>query len=232
MAMISCPECGKEVSSLSKNCIHCGCPITVCPECNAVITGEVSVCGRCGHKFHRVVEAKQEEVIQAPPKNCTQVCQAWKSSTSFYRNYYTVTRPLLLIFSLLIFLVGAFVVIYWIVNRILEDTSSMTEVVISYKSTLKAVKITLFFASCFFVSLSICDAYAVFCAPIKLNQYAESKGIDLIRSLDYTLSTDFSTKSKIVLRRDGSSAFLVAKTILYKYNYDAMSRAKKNMCCS
>lgn len=27
MALISCPECGKEVSSLAKQCIHCGFPL-------------------------------------------------------------------------------------------------------------------------------------------------------------------------------------------------------------
>lgn len=27
MAIIKCPECGKEISEKTKNCIHCGCPI-------------------------------------------------------------------------------------------------------------------------------------------------------------------------------------------------------------
>lgn len=27
MALIKCPECGKEISDKSTNCIHCGCPI-------------------------------------------------------------------------------------------------------------------------------------------------------------------------------------------------------------
>lgn len=28
MAMINCPECGKEISDKAKSCIHCGCPIS------------------------------------------------------------------------------------------------------------------------------------------------------------------------------------------------------------
>ena len=28
MALINCPECGKEVSDKSKQCTHCGCPLT------------------------------------------------------------------------------------------------------------------------------------------------------------------------------------------------------------
>ena len=27
MALINCPECGKEVSDKAKSCIHCGCPL-------------------------------------------------------------------------------------------------------------------------------------------------------------------------------------------------------------
>ena len=27
MALIKCPDCGREVSDKSKQCIHCGCPI-------------------------------------------------------------------------------------------------------------------------------------------------------------------------------------------------------------
>ena len=27
MALIKCPDCGKEVSDKAKNCIHCGCPL-------------------------------------------------------------------------------------------------------------------------------------------------------------------------------------------------------------
>lgn len=32
MALIKCPECGKEVSSLAKACIHCGYPLDEMPE--------------------------------------------------------------------------------------------------------------------------------------------------------------------------------------------------------
>lgn len=28
MAMIKCPECGKEISDKAKSCIHCGCPLS------------------------------------------------------------------------------------------------------------------------------------------------------------------------------------------------------------
>ena len=36
MAIIQCPECGKEVSSMAKNCPNCGCPIKVATTSNIV----------------------------------------------------------------------------------------------------------------------------------------------------------------------------------------------------
>lgn len=33
MALIICPECRKQISDLSKQCIHCGCPILKDNEC-------------------------------------------------------------------------------------------------------------------------------------------------------------------------------------------------------
>ena len=77
MAMVRCPECGKEVSSKARACPNCGNPIDTriyCPKCGSsdvkLISGAskaVSVaafgvlaankvrssykCGNCGHKF-------------------------------------------------------------------------------------------------------------------------------------------------------------------------------------
>ena len=36
MAIIQCPECGKEVSNMAKNCPNCGCPIKTEPTNNIV----------------------------------------------------------------------------------------------------------------------------------------------------------------------------------------------------
>lgn len=51
--MISCPECGQEVSDKAKKCIHCGkvleeIPQKFCSECGKLIPGDVEVCPFCG----------------------------------------------------------------------------------------------------------------------------------------------------------------------------------------
>lgn len=40
MALIQCPECKKEISSISKNCIHCGYPLSDMKDDVCVIGGE------------------------------------------------------------------------------------------------------------------------------------------------------------------------------------------------
>lgn len=77
MAMIKCPECGKEVSDKAKNCPNCGSPIDTkiyCPKCGSTNVNLISgaskaasiamfgifaankvkssyKCRDCGHKF-------------------------------------------------------------------------------------------------------------------------------------------------------------------------------------
>ena len=38
MALIYCPECGKEISDKSLNCVHCGCPANYYDKSKRVIT--------------------------------------------------------------------------------------------------------------------------------------------------------------------------------------------------
>ena len=48
MALINCPDCGKEVSTTATHCIHCGCKFNVCPDCESVVGSDASVCPKCG----------------------------------------------------------------------------------------------------------------------------------------------------------------------------------------
>lgn len=53
MALIQCPECGREVSDMAQNCPHCGAPIKMqdkkfCQHCGAPIDKECVVCPKCG----------------------------------------------------------------------------------------------------------------------------------------------------------------------------------------
>lgn len=53
MALITCPNCGEQVSDKAKTCIHCGANLIpeekqICQECGAEIEPESDVCPKCG----------------------------------------------------------------------------------------------------------------------------------------------------------------------------------------
>ncbi len=57
MALITCPECGQQISDRAPACIHCGCPISktkTCPECGATVNDSDTVCKTCGFPFENV----------------------------------------------------------------------------------------------------------------------------------------------------------------------------------
>lgn len=218
MAMISCPECGNQISTLSPNCIHCGCPINVCPECNAVITGEVSVCGHCGHQFHRVVEAKREEVIQAPPKNCTEVCLSWKERSGICRYWYPFLYMIFEILGLVLLSIAVYSVYIWKEKGTSDDAFAALGALSEYKVVLKKFKVLTTAAVSLSVITLIVKAYLQLSGHTKVKHYAQTNKIDLVKSLDYTLSTSFVNKSKSESKRECINGYLVAKTIVFQNN--------------
>ena len=60
MAMIQCPECGKEVSDKAKACVHCGYPLEdqttmKCPECGKSIPKTAASCPHCGYPMRPII---------------------------------------------------------------------------------------------------------------------------------------------------------------------------------
>lgn len=58
MAIIKCPECGRQVSDMAKTCPSCGVEIAgkvmKCPECGEVVFNNQDLCPGCGHQLHPV----------------------------------------------------------------------------------------------------------------------------------------------------------------------------------
>lgn len=62
MAMIQCPNCGKDVSDQAQKCVHCGytlkeTPPPVCPECGAELEEGATVCKNCGCPITSAMES-------------------------------------------------------------------------------------------------------------------------------------------------------------------------------
>ncbi len=69
MALIKCPECGREVSDKAQACIHCGCPLNdeidmksmynkVCPVCGLEREGSELKCRFCKLEFSKIQNIK------------------------------------------------------------------------------------------------------------------------------------------------------------------------------
>lgn len=77
MALIKCPECGKEVSEKAKTCVNCGYPIeeylieiidkekkSVCPLCGSEIKSDEDYCLECGYRLTPYSFKKIQEVLK------------------------------------------------------------------------------------------------------------------------------------------------------------------------
>ena len=70
MALIQCPNCGKEISDKAQSCVYCGCTFSqeakkTCPECGNEIDQDVTACPRCGYP----IAFKEEEGVVPIQKN-------------------------------------------------------------------------------------------------------------------------------------------------------------------
>ena len=68
MALITCPECGEQVSDKAKKCVHCGASLVLeeksfCPECGATITGKVKNCPNCGCPIAKKKKPKNKKKL-------------------------------------------------------------------------------------------------------------------------------------------------------------------------
>lgn len=72
MALIKCPECGREVSDKSQTCVGCGYPISEivssiyktknCPECGKEIPIDAKPCPECGYAFEELNKKNDKKI--------------------------------------------------------------------------------------------------------------------------------------------------------------------------
>lgn len=69
MALITCPECGKEVSDKATSCPNCGTPLNntkskkYCQHCGDLIDKDCVVCPKCGKQVGNIGSAEKNIVI-------------------------------------------------------------------------------------------------------------------------------------------------------------------------
>lgn len=123
MAIIKCPECGKEVSSNSNQCIHCGCKFTVCPECGHAEIGETSVCPQCGFSFKKNETAVAE---QQDSKLDGDVFKQWQQASSSDKLMMTVLK---IVKYAAYILPAVFIVVFYVVFTQWQKTDVLEKAV-------------------------------------------------------------------------------------------------------
>lgn len=77
MALIKCPECGKEVSDKATSCPNCGLPFTekiYCKYCGNLIDAECIVCPGCGKQIAEIFSPTNKPISRAIPLFCGFFC--------------------------------------------------------------------------------------------------------------------------------------------------------------
>lgn len=70
MTLISCKECGKEISDYATACPHCGAPVVkdvFCQKCGTKIPENVAFCPNCGNRTNNLAKEpdKKDKLITA-----------------------------------------------------------------------------------------------------------------------------------------------------------------------
>lgn len=102
MAMIRCPECGKEISSNATHCVGCGCEITYCPDCGKVAVGKPETCSVCGHVFRRDAKDSVEKEIVTIEKIQKKDEKAFKLSQNLLSLFIVAAAVLVVVGMLLL----------------------------------------------------------------------------------------------------------------------------------
>lgn len=68
MALIKCPECGKEISDQASSCPSCGAPIKkgekkFCQHCGAEIDKECVICPKCGKQVKELKSDNDKNIV-------------------------------------------------------------------------------------------------------------------------------------------------------------------------
>lgn len=152
MALIKCPECGKEVSSNANQCIHCGCKFTVCPECGNITVGEVSICQQCGYSF------KKNATVNKPAEEDNSklegdLLKQWQNASPVDKTLMKVSKVVKIavgILSFVFLIIAAIKIITW-------SKSDELEQLLTFNKTTNTIKSMIALACIFDITDILCE---------------------------------------------------------------------------
>lgn len=89
MALINCPECGKEVSDKATTCPNCGTPLKkkYCQHCGERIDSECVVCPKCGKQVGRIGGENDNIIINNNVNSSSSSASSAAANATAYNRY-------------------------------------------------------------------------------------------------------------------------------------------------
>ncbi len=170
MALINCPECGKQVSTNAAQCVHCGYKFKICPECNTVCSENEERCTNCGYAFSSstVNDAEADKLVG------DNLIEEWKKSTPSDQNLIKIFKYIDIISWIVILALVAIVVIIllnWKWGDTIEKIESLSDVKSFMRWIVAFVCIGLIIES---VKEYVKDA----CIKIRFSRWLKNKKVD------------------------------------------------------
>lgn len=88
MALINCPECGKEISDKAASCPNCGTPIgnkKFCKFCGEQIDKECVVCPKCGKQVENIGSSNPNIIVNNSSSASAAASASATVNTPIYR---------------------------------------------------------------------------------------------------------------------------------------------------
>ena len=217
MALITCPECGNQISDTTKACVHCGCNISVCPECHEIYVGNITECKNCGFKF--VEEKESKPTIK---ENCIDLYNKWKSDNILHQITDSASWlcVILMLLAYTFFIVGFFKLQNW-ANALsggdkMEDIFSGVNALTNTSAIKSDVNTLWVFGSIFLiVAFLLLNILPLFKSNLLRRWFSDNR-IDLVSSMnDYLLASNFSWKTKQSLLKEKKVVWSLVDADIY-----------------
>lgn len=120
MAMINCPECGREISDQAVTCPHCGTPIKkedkkFCQHCGETIDKDCIVCPKCGKQVEELKGSGKNIIIN---NSSSASAAASANATAVVAGMNMISPKSRLVALLLCFFLGVFAIHRFYVGKI------------------------------------------------------------------------------------------------------------------
>ncbi len=240
MSLIKCPECNKEVSDKTKQCIHCGCEFSVCNECGTISLGNLNTCPKCGYEFPKDQEVSHNQSVQRYTED-TLVGLQRKSldETPVIKFFFNPNTHFLLMFAaIIILIITILTAVFWggfstdasdykDLSSALGDLDDKLEKAANFKKD-KEAKQWFFVISAALVTISSIGLnFANYATQHSFEVFSDKYGIDILSFVNKEFSIGFE---KIVLSSIServNSIKLAIGTLMYQSDISQKDNEQK-----